>query len=97
MVIVSDTSPINYLVLTGDVDVLESLFKRVIIPSAVFAELQHAKTPQVVKDWLSPAPTWLEVKQGDGSLFTPAKRIGNGEREAIALAIGVECRCPASG
>jgi len=87
MIIISDTSPINYLVLTGDVDILETLFKRVIIPQAVFNEMQHPKTPQAVKDWINHAPAWLEVKQADASLFTPSKRIGDGEREAIALAL----------
>ncbi len=87
MIIISDTSPINYLVLTGDVDILEKLFKHVIIPQAVFNEMQHPKTPQVVKDWINNAPSWLEVKQANDSLFTPSKRIGDGEREAIALAI----------
>jgi len=43
-----------------------------------------------VKDWISTAPSWLEVKQADARLFTPSKRIGNGEREAIALAIGLK-------
>src|SRR5262245_32929763 len=87
MIIISDTSPINYLVLTGDVDILAALFKRVIIPQAVFIEMQHPKTPQVVKAWINNAPAWLEVKQADASLFTPSKKLGDGEREAIALAL----------
>jgi predicted nucleic acid-binding protein len=87
MIVISDTSPINYLILTGEIDILEKLFRRIVVPQAVFSELQHTKTPQRVKDWIANAPSWLEVKQADASLFTPSKRIGNGEREAIALAI----------
>jgi predicted nucleic acid-binding protein len=87
MIVISDTSPINYLILTGEIDILEKLFRRIVVPQAVFSELQHTKTPQQVKDWIANAPAWLEVKQADTSLFTPSKRIGNGEREAIALAI----------
>jgi predicted nucleic acid-binding protein len=87
MIVISDTSPINYLILTDAIDILEELFKRIIVPEAVYIELQHAKTPQPVKDWIANAPSWFEVKQADASLFTPSKRIGNGEREAIALAI----------
>jgi predicted nucleic acid-binding protein len=87
MIVISDTSPINYLILTGEIDILEKLFRRIIVPQAVFNELQHAKTPQQVKDWIANPPSWLEVKQADASLFTPSKRIGDGEREAIALAI----------
>jgi len=87
MIVISDTSPINYLILIDAIDILEELFKRIIVPEAVYTELQHAKTPQPVKDWITSAPSWFEVKQADASLFTPSKKIGNGEREAIALAI----------
>ena len=87
MIVISDTSPINYLILIDVFEILEKLFGRIVIPEAVFTELQHPKTPQPVKDLIANAPSWLEVKQADASLFTPSKRIGNGEREAIALAI----------
>jgi predicted nucleic acid-binding protein len=87
MIVISDTSPINYLILIGESDILEKLFNRIVVPQAVFSELQHPKTPQQVKDWIANAPSWLEVKQADASLFMPTKRIGDGEREAIALAI----------
>jgi predicted nucleic acid-binding protein len=87
MIVISDTSPINYLILIGEIDILEKLFRRIVVPQAVFNELQHTKTPQRVKDWIENAPSWLQVKQADASLFTPSKRLGDGEREAIALAI----------
>jgi predicted nucleic acid-binding protein len=87
MIVISDTSPINYLILIGEIDILEKLFKRTFVPQAVFSELQHTKTPQRVKDWTANTPSWLEVKKADSSLFTPSKRLGDGEREAIALAI----------
>lgn len=87
MIVISDTSPINYLILTGDIGILEKLFGRIVVPQAVFRELQHPKTPQRVKDWIANAPSWLEVKQAEASLFVPSKRIGDGEREAIALAL----------
>lgn len=87
MIVISDTSPINYLILIGEIEILEKLFTRIVVPQAVFRELQHTKTPQPVKDWIANAPSWLEVKQADASLFTPSKKIGDGEREAIALAI----------
>ena len=52
MIIVSDTSPINYLVLIGEIEVLQKLAGQVIIPQAVYRELQDPHTPQQVKDWL---------------------------------------------
>ncbi len=86
MIIVSDTSPINYLVLIGQINILEKLFGRVLIPQAVFNEMQREKTPASVKAWIDAAPPWLEVRQADPAWFTPKRVIGDGEREAIALA-----------
>lgn len=40
-IIVSDTSPIRYLVLIGEVEILQKLYGRVLIPEAVRSELQH--------------------------------------------------------
>ena len=49
MIIVSDTSPLNYLVLIGNVEVLPQLFGQIIIPQAVFDKLSHTKTPAPIK------------------------------------------------
>ena len=49
--------------------------------------MQHEKTPLRVKAWINADPAWLEIKHGDFSRFTPSKKIGNGEREAITLAM----------
>ena len=87
MIIVSDTSPINYLVLIGEIDALKELSGQVIIPQAVFIELQDPHTPAEVKAWIDSQPAWLEIRQADLSLYTPKKNLGAGEREAIALAL----------
>jgi predicted nucleic acid-binding protein len=46
MIVVADTGPINYLLLIGHIDVLPTLYRRVLIPEAVEKELLHDKTPQ---------------------------------------------------
>ncbi len=84
MIVVSDTSPLNYLVLIRQEHVLPTLFGRVIAPPAVITELCRLKAPTEVRTWASAPPGWLEVR-------TPAKvvslsRLGPGEMEAIALA-----------
>jgi predicted nucleic acid-binding protein len=56
MIIVSDTSPINYLVLIGEIEILRKLAGQVIIPQSVYHELQDPKTPQQVKDWIDSDP-----------------------------------------
>jgi predicted nucleic acid-binding protein len=86
-VIISDTTPLRYLIEIEAVHILESLFGKVIIPEKVAEELQRPKTPQKVKDWMEACPGWLEVKRADLSLFTPHRKIGDGEREALALAL----------
>ena len=40
MIVVSDTSPLNYLVLIEEVEVLPAVFGRVVVPPAVVEELQ---------------------------------------------------------
>ncbi|MDX2041928.1 MAG: hypothetical protein SF097_11795 [Acidobacteriota bacterium] len=85
MIIVSDTVPLRYLIYIDEVGILESLFAKIVIPQAVFDDMQRPKTPQKVKDWLQNHPDWLEVRQADTSLYTPEKRIGAGEREAFCV------------
>jgi predicted nucleic acid-binding protein len=61
MVIVADTSPINYLVLIEQIDILPRLYMRVLIPPAVLDELKHAAAPSQVRKWTESHPAWLEV------------------------------------
>jgi predicted nucleic acid-binding protein len=42
MIVVSDTSPINYLLAIGQIEVLPKMFGMIIIPSSVMSELQAA-------------------------------------------------------
>jgi len=61
MIVVSDTSPLNYLVLVGAIDVLPKLFGEVYVPLAVIQELQHPRTPVPVKQWAQSPPDWLRI------------------------------------
>jgi predicted nucleic acid-binding protein len=56
MLVVSDTSPINYLVLLHQETLLPILYGRVVIPPAVHEELQRSSTPEVVRQWVSHPP-----------------------------------------
>lgn len=87
MIIISDTTPLRYLIQIEKVNILEKLFGKVIIPEKVAEELQRPKTPLQVKDWMQARPAWLEVRKADLSVFTPQKKIDDGEREAFALAV----------
>jgi len=86
MIVVADTSPINYLVLIGHIDVLPAFYDRILVPPSVWSELQDGSTPDSVRAWLSEPPAWLErralARLPDDSLTF----LDMGEREAIALA-----------
>jgi predicted nucleic acid-binding protein len=86
--IIADTGPINYLVLIGNIDLLPILFERVILPSAVYAELFSSKAPPLVRDWIANLPAWVEVREAPLSQAEDASLNGidSGEKAAIQLA-----------
>lgn len=84
MIIVSDSSPLHYLVLIGHVEVLPSLFREVVIPPAVLAELRHVRAPQHVRQWVESPPSWLLLRTPRA--IDPSLKLDRGELEAIALA-----------
>jgi len=56
MTVVSNTTPLNYLVLIGRADILRALYQTVMIPEAVFLELTSQSTPELVKEWILSNP-----------------------------------------
>lgn len=89
MIVVADTSPLNYLIRLGHADVLREIYGRVLIPHAVLTEMQHPDAPSEVRAWASAPPAWLEHKQVQQLDGTLASELGAGEREAISLALEV--------
>lgn len=86
MIVVADTSPLNYLLQIGCESVLPALYKRIIVPSAVLAELAHPDTPSVVSSWLLHLPEWIEVRRTVSQPDASLAALDPGEREAIQLA-----------
>jgi predicted nucleic acid-binding protein len=86
MLVIADTSPLHYLVLIEQTDILPSLFGRVIIPPMVAEELQRFRTPDPVRAWIGSPPAWLEMRVPQQPLITVTLRLGAGEREALSLA-----------
>jgi signal transduction histidine kinase len=79
--IVADTTPLNYLVLIQAADILPELYRTVLIPPAVKAELAHANTPAVVHAWISQPPPWLEVVSLKLPVDSALAYLDAGERE----------------
>jgi|ERR1035441_1543807 predicted nucleic acid-binding protein len=87
MIVVADTSPLNYLLLIDEIDLLPAIFGQVLLPRAIFQELQHPKTSPTVRQWVAHLPAWLEVRTV-ASVANPAlMALDAGEREAIQLAL----------
>ena len=88
MIVVSDTSPVNYLVLIDKVDLIHRLFDRVLVPQVVVKELMHPRTPKAVREWMQSPPEWVEARNPralDPTLET--SKLGLGEIHAISLAV----------
>ncbi|ESA36929.1 dna-binding protein [Leptolyngbya sp. Heron Island J] len=49
MIVVADTSPINYLLLIGQIDLLPRLFQQIIIPDIVRDEMSDPGAPSVLQ------------------------------------------------
>jgi predicted nucleic acid-binding protein len=84
IVVVSDTSPINYLILCEAVEALPLLYEKVIIPRAVYTELASPDAPAVVQEFVKCLPSWLTVRAA--SHLDPTLPLDPGESEAICLA-----------
>jgi predicted nucleic acid-binding protein len=83
-VVVSDTSPLHYLILCRSEAVLPRLFTQVVVPPAVFRELQQTNTPQAVREWASALPAWVSVQAP--KTVNLSLDVDPGELEAICLA-----------
>ena len=85
MIVVSDTSPLNDLVLIDLQHLLPELFERILIPSAVRDELQSAGAPEAIVQFMVAAPAWLEIRHVS-AVDSKLQHLDRGEREAITLA-----------
>lgn len=87
MIVVADTTPLNYLVLIDEVELLPALFTRVILPKAAWQELQDPETPLKVRQWLLQSHPWLEVRTVPAITTPQLAPLDPGEREALQLAL----------
>lgn len=85
MIVVADASPLRYLVMIGEIEVLPVLYEFVVAPPAVIHELTREPTPDQVHSWTAASPGWLRVEKPRQMPRLPATP-GPGECEAIALA-----------
>ena len=73
--------------LLGQVEVLATLYGRVLVPSTVIEELRHNLAPAPVRNWADRLPAWIEVVIASGDSQIP--HLDRGEADAIVLAADV--------
>jgi predicted nucleic acid-binding protein len=89
-VVISDASPLHYLILIGNAEVLQALYTEVLIPEAVAEELKQTATPESVRHWIEHSPLWLHVVPFTAPATpTLLADLDPGEHDAILLALDV--------
>lgn len=92
MTAVADTSPLCYLILIGEIDLLPQLFSHVMVPRAVVEELLHEDAPTTVRSWATALPPWILLRDNPSSGTAGLERLQVGEQCAILLAELVNAR-----
>ena len=86
MIVVADTSPLNYLVLLGHIDILAKIYAEVLVPRSVLDELHDSDAPAEVRAWVSAPPVWLQISTLIFRRDPLMDRLDRGEQDAILLA-----------
>ena len=87
MVVISNTSPLRYLIAAGQADLLGTLFGTILIPSAVERELLDPHSPSSVRQWMAHRPAWVQLKAVQALPdLDLTNQLHLGEAEAIKLA-----------
>lgn len=86
MIVVSNTSPLCYLILIKCESILPVLFDEITIPESVRDELSHTEAPDAVQSWIKKPPEWLAVSddifdEEDADL----SHLHSGERDVILI------------
>ena len=86
MIVVSNTSPLCYLVLIGHAEVLPKLYGSVATTQTVLTELRHADAPPPIRAWATTPPDWLKAHPDPAATDNVLADLDAGERTAILLA-----------
>jgi predicted nucleic acid-binding protein len=90
LIVVADTSPLNYLIEIDRIDLLHRLYDRIVIPRGVLEELTHDSAPLGVRLWNINRPSWVEVSSIHSQLDPSLAFLDRGEREAIQIAMEMQ-------
>src|SRR5208282_76012 len=85
MTIVSNTSPLCYLVLIGRAEILPKLYGNVHVTQKVLEELRHPDAPPSVRHWATIPPGWLKIHSDPEEPDKTLAALDPGERTALHL------------
>jgi predicted nucleic acid-binding protein len=86
VIVIADTSPLNYLIQINCDSLLPQLYGKIAVPSGVLQELGHPGAPAAVRIWMTRLPGWIEVCLTSSIPNEGLAFLDLGEREAIQLA-----------
>lgn len=86
MIVVSDTTPLRYLAVLGQLELLPRHFVSVHCPAAVMQECRHPRAPAVLREWAEHPPPWLIVAEDVEADQDLLDTLDAGEAAAITLA-----------
>jgi hypothetical protein len=78
MIVVADTSPLNYLVLLGHIEILAKIYAEIVVPQTFLDELQDRDVPSEVRSWFSAPPGIVAGKHAYLSARPPHGETGPG-------------------
>ena len=85
--VVCNTSPLQYLYQLGQIEILPSLVRRVIVPPAVLAQLRAGRDLGVAVPDVTTLD-WVNVSKPTSTVVLPlVTDLGPGETEVLALAL----------
>jgi predicted nucleic acid-binding protein len=92
MIVVTDASPMLYLVLLGADHLLPGLYQNVICPETVLQECCHPQAPEKLRQWAAHPPDWLHVLADSADALPGLLQLDPGERAAIQTAHALGAR-----
>lgn len=69
----------------GELDLLRTLYGRIVIPATVHGECCHAHSPEALADFFQQSDPWIQVVP-DPALLPETRSVDAGEAAAISLA-----------
>jgi len=87
MIVVSDTTPIHYLILIEREFILPTLLGELLVPDEVLQEIRHPNAPLSVRAWSESIPDWVVARSDN--IKNVILGLGAGENAAINIAVEV--------